>query len=76
MVENELISVLVPLYNVAPYLSTCIDSIINQTYSNLEILLVDDGSTDESGSICDGYAAKDKLYTKKMKVRLLLEICV
>ena len=48
MVENELISVLVPLYNVAPYLSTCIDSIINQTYSNLEILLVDDGSTDES----------------------------
>lgn len=60
MVENELISVLVPLYNVAPYLSTCIDSIINQTYSNLEILLVDDGSTDESGSICDSYAAKDK----------------
>lgn len=63
MVENELISVLVPLYNVAPYLSTCIDSIINQTYSNLEILLVDDGSTDESKVVVqslDGYIVAEK----------------
>lgn len=57
--ENDLISVLVPLYNVESYLATCLDSIINQTYKNLEILLVDDGSTDGSGMICDNYALKD-----------------
>jgi glycosyltransferase involved in cell wall biosynthesis len=56
---NELISILVPIYNVAPYLRQCIESIINQTYKNLEIILVNDGSTDECSSICDEYAAKD-----------------
>lgn len=54
------ISVIVPVYNVAPYLKKCLDSIIHQTYTNLEIILVDDGSTDESPQICDEYAAKDK----------------
>lgn len=53
------ISVIVPVYNVAPYLKKCVDSIINQTLSDLEIILVDDGSTDESGTICDQFAAKD-----------------
>lgn len=57
---EECISVIVPIYNVAPYLEECIESIINQTYSNLEIILVDDGSTDSSGTICDKYAAMDK----------------
>ena len=57
---EDLVSVIVPVYNVEKYLNRCIDSIINQTYSQLEIILVDDGSTDESPAICDEYAKKDK----------------
>ena len=56
---EDLISIIVPIYNVAPYLEKCINSILNQTYKNLEIILVDDGSTDESGKICDEFAEKD-----------------
>ncbi|WP_299122883.1 glycosyltransferase [uncultured Winogradskyella sp.] len=56
--ENK-ISVIIPVYKVESYLHRCVDSIINQTYRNLEIILVDDGSPDNSGKICDGYAAKD-----------------
>ncbi len=56
---NDLISVIVPIYNVSPYLKECVDSIRNQTYGNLQILLVDDGSTDESGRIADQYAEED-----------------
>ena len=56
---NPLISVIVPIYNVEKYLQECIDSIINQTYKNLEIILVDDGSPDSCGNICDNYARKD-----------------
>ena len=58
-----LISVIVPVYNVAEYLSRCLNSICNQTYKNLEIILVDDGSTDNSLKICNQYAAKDKRIT-------------
>lgn len=58
--EKPLISVIVPVYNVEEYLPKCIDSIINQTYRNLEIILVDDGSPDNSPKICDEYAKKDK----------------
>lgn len=54
-----MISVIVPVYNVEAYLSRCVDSIISQSFSDLEIILVDDGSTDASGEICDGYAAND-----------------
>lgn len=54
-----MISVIVPIYNVADYLSKCIDSIINQTYRDLEIILVDDGSTDDCPKICDAYKEKD-----------------
>ena len=57
--KNDLISVIVPVYNVEEYLKKCVDSIINQTYINLEIILVDDGSTDDSGKICDEYSKKD-----------------
>ena len=58
--DNEpLVSVIIPVYNVKEYLQRCVESVITQTYSSLEIWLVDDGSTDGSGEICDGYAAKD-----------------
>ncbi|APF24142.1 glycosyltransferase family 2 protein [Clostridium butyricum] len=59
MINGELISVVIPVYNVEKYLPKCIESIINQTYTNLQIILVDDGSTDNSGSICDEYKKKD-----------------
>ncbi|PWM78597.1 MAG: glycosyl transferase family 2 [Phascolarctobacterium sp.] len=59
MKDNELLSVIVPVYNVEKYLKKCIESLLNQTYKNLEIILVDDGSTDSSGEICDEYAAMD-----------------
>lgn len=59
MNQKPLISVVVPVYNVEKYLNKCLDSIIGQTYRNLEIILVDDGSTDDSGAICDVYREKD-----------------
>lgn len=58
--NSPLITVIVPCYKVEKYLTCCIDSIINQTYQNLEILLVDDGSPDRCGVICDEYAIRDK----------------
>ena len=57
------LSVIVPVYNVEDYLAECIDSIMNQTYTDLELILVDDGSKDSSGKICDEYAAKYKNIT-------------
>ena len=54
-----MISIIVPVYNVEPYLRKCLDSILDQTYRDLEILIIDDGSTDGSGAICDEYAGKD-----------------
>ena len=59
MNRNPLISVIVPVYKVEPYLHQCVDSILGQTYTNLEVLLVDDGSPDRCGEICDEYAAQD-----------------
>ena len=57
--EKPLLSVIVPVYKVEEYLDECIRSIVSQTYENLELLLVDDGSPDRSGEICDAWAAKD-----------------
>jgi len=57
---KEKISVIVAIYNIEQYLVKCIESLISQTYDNLEIILMDDGSTDASGEICDKYAKKDK----------------
>lgn len=54
-----MISIIIPIYNVAPYLPTCLDSIIQQTYRDLEIILVDDGSTDGCAAIADDYAVRD-----------------
>ncbi len=56
---NDLISVIVPVYNVQKYLPRCIESILNQSYKDIELILVDDGSPDNSGDICDYYAKKD-----------------
>lgn len=64
---NELISIIIPIYNVEKYLSECINSVIGQNYNNIEILLIDDGSTDNSGKICDEYKKIDnriKVYHK------------
>lgn len=60
MKEKPLVSIIVPVYNVEKYLSECIDSILSQTYENIEIILIDDGSTDKSAEICDKYALEDK----------------
>lgn len=57
---NPLVSIIVPIYKVEPYLRRCLDSIVKQTYTNLEIILVDDGSPDGCPQICDEYAARDK----------------
>lgn len=56
---NGLVSIIIPVYNSESFLNECLNSVINQTYKNIEIILVDDGSTDKSGSICDDYAKKD-----------------
>lgn len=57
---TPLVSIVVPVYNVERFLRQCLDSLIEQTYQNLQIILVNDGSTDRSGAICDEYAAQDK----------------
>lgn len=59
MGRETLISVIIPVYNVEEYLARCVDSILSQTHPSLEVILVNDGSTDDSGSICDTYAQKD-----------------
>ena len=56
---KDVISVIVPVYNVAAYLPECLDSILSQDYDKLEVILIDDGSTDDSGAICDDYARRD-----------------
>lgn len=57
---NQLVSVVLPIYNVEKYLNRCIESVVNQTYSNLEIILVDDGSPDNCPQICDEWASRDR----------------
>ena len=60
--ENELISIVVPIYNVENYLRMCLDSIQNQTYQNFECLLINDGSPDNSADICREYVEKDSCF--------------
>lgn len=59
MDKNVLVSIIVPVYNTSKYLRKCVSSLIGQTYSNIEILLIDDGSTDDSGEICDAFSSQD-----------------
>ena len=59
MTDMPLVSVVVPVYNVEKYLDRCVQSVVGQTYDNLEIILVDDGSTDGSAVICDNWASSD-----------------
>lgn len=66
-IKKPLLSVLVPVYNVAPYLGKCLDSIINQTFRDIEIICIDDGATDESGNILDEYARHDSRIIVKHK---------
>jgi len=61
MKKYPLISVIVPVYNVEQYLRQCLDSILNQTYTNFEVLLVNDGSTDSSRMICQEYVGRTLL---------------
>ena len=56
---NRVLSIIVPIYNTERYLRTCVDSIINQDYKDIEVLLIDDGSTDNSLSICQEYKERD-----------------
>ena len=60
MGKEKLLSVIVPVYNVEAYLPECVDALLKQSYFNTEILLIDDGSVDKSGEICDACALKDK----------------
>ena len=62
--EKEKISVIVPVYNLAQYLPRCLDSILAQTYENIELILVDDGSRDESLAVMERYAARDSRVLK------------
>lgn len=61
--KHPYISVIIPVYNVINYLDRCLNSVVNQTYKNLEIILIDDGSTDESGFLCDKWKEKDERIT-------------
>lgn len=76
MQNLELISVIVPVYNVEKYIRECLDSIVNQTYKNLQIILVDDGSTDNSGKICDELQRKTVVlqwFIKRIRVQVPLK---
>ena len=75
--NTPLISIIIPVYNIERYLRTCIDSILQQSFRNFELILVDDGSTDSSGAIVTfipKQTLESFLFTKRMKVSALQEI--
>ena len=67
-----LFSVIVPIYNIEKYIRRCIDSVLSQSFTDFELILVDDGSPDKCGEICDEYAEKDK----RIKGKILLFYCL
>ena len=69
MSEKELISVIVPIFNSENYLKNCIESVLNQTLGNWELLLINDGSTDSSLDICNEYSRKDSRVKVASKIR-------
>ena len=72
MSEKPLLSIIVPVYKVESYLCNCIDSILNQRFSDYELILVDDGSPDKCPSICDDYARRnDKIHVYVLDMNLL-----
>lgn len=74
---NKLVTIIIPVYKVEKYLDDCLISIVNQTYKNLEIILVDDGSPDSCPSLCEQWAENDariKVIHKKMEVLVLQEM--
>lgn len=76
MKEKPLISVIIPVYNVEKYIRECLDSIVNQTYKNLQIILVDDGSSDNSSKICDDSQRKTVVlqwFIKRIRVQVPLK---
>lgn len=60
--ENPKVSIIIPAYNIAPYLERCLESVRNQTYKEIQIIIIDDGSTDQTGKIADSFAEKDKRF--------------
>lgn len=75
MLQDSLVSIIVPIYNVETFLKECIDSILKQSYTNIEVLLIDDGSIDGSLDICKSYNDdRIRILTKKMVGCLVLEI--
>lgn len=61
--RNYLVTIIIPVYNVEERIDYCLESVLAQTYQNIEILLIDDGSTDDSGKICDRYSQRDSRIT-------------
>ena len=71
MTDSPLISVIIPVYNVKEYLERCVESVLKQDYENIEVFLVDDGSTDGCAEICDTFSLKDdRVWNKKIFWRL------
>ena len=68
--KQPLVSVIIPVYNVSLYLRQCLDSVVAQTYRNLEIIIVDDGLRDDSGSICDQYAESGRCLNDKIDIKI------
>lgn len=73
--KMPLVSIIIPIFKVEKYINECVDSVLKQTYTNLEVILVDDGSPDSCPLICDEYLSKDKRIRVVHKKKWRLEFC-